>query len=69
MERLKQLLLITLILLLPACSELMFADSIAVSSVTRLVDTYCKLPEGVRRINHLRWKQATAPNEITITCN
>ncbi len=51
------------------CAEIISADRIAVNTVADVVETYCKLPELARKVNHAKWKAATAPNEITITCS
>lgn len=50
------------------CDSLWKADQVTVSAVDSLVTGYCKLPEEIRRINRMRWKEILLPNEIEITC-
>ena len=65
---LKKIALVASVLYSTGCAEVIHGDMIAMETVSKMVNTYCKLPESARALNRARWNWALQPNKIQITC-
>lgn len=69
MTKFKRAVVATILLYGTGCAEIIQGDLIAMETVSKMVDTYCRLPESARAVNRARWNWALQPNKIQITCS